>query len=161
MVETVNSIAFNLLAKEQLTNQEVKAFASKNILQNIQILLKECRAKFADKLGSGPAEDLSKALTRDIDNYLKELLNDLASHYPQASAGGETARMREVILNVNRSEDETNDLIYTKNIQIENYAKKDKEDQYLKYSGFIMEVINIAINATREPFTENSDYNVF
>ena len=94
-------------------------------------------------MGNGPAEDLSKALTRDIDNYLKELLNDLASHYPQASAGGETARMREVILNVNRSEDETNDLIYTKNIQIEKYAKKDKEDQYLKYSGFIMEVINI------------------
>lgn len=72
----------------------MKAFASKNILQNIQILLKECRSKFADKMGNGLAEDLSKALTRDIDNYLKELLNDLASHYPQASAGGETARMR-------------------------------------------------------------------
>ena len=50
---------------------------------------------------------------------------------------------------MNRSEDETNDLIFTKNIQIEKYSKKEKEDQYLKYSGFIMEVINIAINATR------------
>ncbi len=88
-------------------------------------------------------------------------MNDLASHYPQASAGGETARMREVILNVNRSEDETNDLIFTKNIQIEKYLKKDKEDHYLKYSGFIMEVINIAISATREPFSDNSDYTVF
>lgn len=63
-------------------------------------------------------------ITQNIDTYLLTLFGELASHYPQASGGGETARMREVILNVNRSADETNDLIFTKDLKIEKYVPK-------------------------------------
>jgi hypothetical protein len=44
-------------------------------------------------------------LTQSIDGYLNQVMSQLASHYPQATAAGETMRMREVISNINRSQD--------------------------------------------------------
>ena len=50
-------------------------------------------------------EDFVNRLTLGIDETLMEVLKNLASYYPQAPAAGNTAKMREVIVNVNRSED--------------------------------------------------------
>jgi hypothetical protein len=46
MCENVNSIAFARLNEGRLTENEAKAFASKNILANIQSVLSEVRKSF-------------------------------------------------------------------------------------------------------------------
>lgn len=78
----------------------------------------------------------------------------MASFYPQAPAVGETARIRQVITDVNRSQDDTNDLILTKNIKISEYLVQSNDIGPEGYTGFIMEVINAAINIAREPFSD-------
>jgi hypothetical protein len=50
----------------------------------------------------------------------------LSSHYPQAPAAGATARMREVIVDVNRVQDEQNNLIFLSDITIAKYVKINK-----------------------------------
>jgi hypothetical protein len=55
----------------------------------------------------------------------------LASHYPQAPAAGATARMREVIVDVNRVQDEQNNLIFSSDIKIAKYVKIDKDDKII------------------------------
>ena len=43
-------------------------------------------------------------LTKSIDDLLAQVLSQLASHYPQAPAAGASARMRDVIYDVNRAQ---------------------------------------------------------
>lgn len=50
-------------------------------------------------------ELLAFELTEEIDYILMEVLKNLASYYPQAPPAGNSAKMREVIANVNRAED--------------------------------------------------------
>lgn len=51
------------------------------------------------------------------------MLDNLSDYYPQAPATGGTAKMKEVILNINRTDDEENDLICTNNIRIGRHLK--------------------------------------
>ena len=51
------------------------------------------------------------------------ILINLSDSYPQAPAVGGTIRMREVTSQVNRVEDDENDLIFTSNIKLKKYMK--------------------------------------
>lgn len=48
---------------------------------------------------------------------------NLADSYPQATASGGTPRMKEVINDVNRTDDEENDLIFANHLRISDYIK--------------------------------------
>ena len=48
---------------------------------------------------------------------------NLADYYPQAPITGGTLRMKEVINEVNRVDDEANDLILSNDIRIDKYLK--------------------------------------
>lgn len=50
-------------------------------------------------------------------------MKNLAAYYPQAPPAGNTAKMREVIVNVNREGDEAHDLIFNRKINIDKYIK--------------------------------------
>ncbi len=96
-----------------------------------------------------------------------EVLKSLAAYYPQAPPAGNTAKMRQVIVNVNRSEDETTDLIYNLGIKIDKYIRRKSWDSgqiltsYEEYTGFIMEVINATIEVTRGAAASEAEQTVF
>ena len=54
---------------------------------------------------------------------LKDVLVNLADYYPQAPITGGTLRMKEVINEVNRVDDEANDIILSNDIRIDKYLK--------------------------------------
>ena len=54
---------------------------------------------------------------------LRNILINQADNYPQAPISGGTPRMREVITDVNRVDDEENDLIWTSGIKISDYLQ--------------------------------------
>ena len=57
----------------------------------------------------------------ETDNILHNILINVADNYPQAPISGGTPRMREVITEVNRIEDEENDLIWNSGIKISDF----------------------------------------
>ena len=59
----------------------------------------------------------------ETDNILQNILINLADSFPQAPASGGTIRMREVINEIDRTDDEENDFIMTMNIKIKDYIK--------------------------------------
>ena len=107
-------------------------------------------------------EELRENLITQLENQLNNILINLADCYPQAPASGSTPRMREVITEVNRQDDQENDFFFTSGI-----FKKINFDKFLTfkteqnqngdevkrldlgeegdYVEFIMEVINSAI----------------
>lgn len=86
-------------------------------------------------------------LTIEIDNILSDCLVNLADNYPQAPIEGGTPRIRDAIIDLNRMEEEKNDLIFANEIKIDKYIKEGGED----YTEFIMTVINTAIKVTQSP----------
>jgi hypothetical protein len=54
-------------------------------------------------------------------------LINLADSYPQAPPAGGTPRMREILTEVNRVDDDQNDFIYTSDIKISDYMTLKKE----------------------------------
>ena len=52
---------------------------------------------------------------------MHNILINLADNFPQAPASGGTPRMRESINEINRTDDEENDLIWTCGIKIGDY----------------------------------------
>ena len=64
--------------------------------------------------------------------------------------------MKEVIIGINRSQDENNDLIFANKIDVGKYTKDDKYSSNVlntdpeDYNGLVMEVINKAIQITTE-----------
>ena len=154
MCENVASATFRLLAEQKLTDNQTKAFASKNFLVNIHALMLEVKEAVRHFMKQEDVEDIIAKITTDVDESLMRILESILEHYPQAPAAGQTARMRDAIINVNRAEDEANDLILNRDIRIEKYLNLDQNkteimNQYENYTGFIMEVINSAINVTR------------
>ena len=57
-----------------------------------------------------------------MDNILNNILINLADMYPQAPATGGSPRMKEAINEVNRVDDEENDLIYANKIKMDEYV---------------------------------------
>jgi hypothetical protein len=80
-----------------------------------------------------------------MDHMLNDILINLADSYPQAPAAGGTARMKEIITEVDRVDDEENDFIFTSGIKIADYLNKEGD-----YTRFIMTVINAAIQVTQD-----------
>ena len=58
-------------------------------------------------------EELRENLIIQLENQLNNILINLADCYPQAPAAGGTPRMREVITEVNRQDDQENDFFFT------------------------------------------------
>ena len=59
---------------------------------------------------------------------LRNILINLADNFPQAPASGGTPRMKEVINEVLRSNNEENDLIFANNLKIKEYLKIKKNE---------------------------------
>lgn len=59
------------------------------------------------------------------ENIYNNTLTNLADLYPQAQTSGGTPRMRDVIADVNRVQDEENDLIYANGIKISDYINEE------------------------------------
>ena len=74
-------------------------------------------------------EMLRDDLLIEMDNMLNNILLNLADFYPQAPAAGGTPRMKETITEVNRVDDQQNDLIFTTNIKMSDFLKL-KKDKY-------------------------------
>jgi hypothetical protein len=123
MCENVVSISFKLLNDGKLTENEAKDFASKNILSNVVAILTEIVGLIRVVVKKEDVELVAYKLTLEIDEVLMEILKNLASYYPQAPPAGNTAKMREVIVNVNRSWDESTDLIYSSGIAVDKYLR--------------------------------------
>ncbi len=52
---------------------------------------------------------------------MSDILVNLADNYPQAPPSGGTPRMRDAIIDLNRVENEENDLIFANRIEIGQY----------------------------------------
>ena len=63
--------------------------------------------------GFAKIEELRENLIIQLENQLNNILINLADCYPQAPASGGTPRMREVITEVNRQDDQKNDFFFT------------------------------------------------
>ena len=59
----------------------------------------------------------------ETDNILHNILINLADSFPQAPVSGGSIRMREVINEINRADNEENDLIMTSGIKIRDYIR--------------------------------------
>ena len=54
----------------------------------------------------------------EVDDMLTDILINLADSYPQAPISGGTPKMKDVITEINRVDDEENDFIFTSGIRI-------------------------------------------
>jgi hypothetical protein len=103
-------------------------YASKNIILNIHSLLKQTyKALSRSPLTNQTHHQLDLVLIRDIDGMVTSILTNLADLYPQAPATGGTLRMREVINEVNRVDDEENDLILANGLKISDYFQRGRD----------------------------------
>ena len=70
-------------------------------------------------------DEIQYFLAARTENIYNNVLKNLADLYPQATPSGGTPRMKEVIAEINRTEDENNDLIYANGIKIKDYFGKE------------------------------------
>ena len=64
------------------------------------------------------------------EQILRSILINQADNYPQAPISGGTPRMQEVISDIDRTDDEENDLIWTSRNKISDFLKvKNQGDQ--------------------------------
>ena len=79
-------------------------------------------------IGTDKMEEVKIDLMLQTENILHNILINLADSYPQAPASGGTPRMREVITEVNRVDDEENDLIWVNKISISDYVSSTQKE---------------------------------
>ena len=106
-------------------------YASKNIMLNVHSILRETVETIRKNSSLTTAIDLEEfksSLAIKMDNILSNILLNLANSYPQAPASGGTPRMREVINEVNRVNDEENDLIFANGIKISDYLQIEENE---------------------------------
>jgi hypothetical protein len=58
-----------------------------------------------------------------MDNMMGDILVNLADYYPQTSAAGQSPRMRDVITEVYRIDDEENDFIFANKLKIADFIQ--------------------------------------
>lgn len=107
-------------------------------------------------------EGLKISLIKKIEEITNNILINLSDYYPQAPITGGTPRMNNIIEQVNKVENEENDLIFANDIKISDYldlftyseqsGKKYeqinmREDE--DYTQFIMEVVNKVIKVVQ------------
>ena len=171
-VSNVVSVSFNFLCKAELEEKEAMEYASKNMMLNVHSIFRKTMQAIESnltlqRLTNFP--ELKEALTIEVDNILENVLINLADNYPQAPASGGTPRMREVISEVNRINDEENDFIYANGLRIEDYLTYEKDEKGVErlsfaeetdYTQYIMKVINRAIEVTQSSEDENNERTV-
>lgn len=150
------SVAFNFLNNDDLMDKEAKNYSANNLMLNLHSIFSEvCTAlKNSDFLKRAIREalldeeeawnEIYYLLAIKAENIYNNILANLADLYPQAQPTGGTPRMREVLKEINKMEEEENDLIYANNIRIKDYINEGGD-----YTRFIMEVINKSIQVTQ------------
>lgn len=95
-----------------------------------------------------------------MDEILKDILINLADHYPQAPSTGGNTRLKEAVMDINRADDEKHDFFITEGIKISEYMdcnnrgkKVPREDG--DYTPFVMKVFNSIIEATQNSETDS------
>ena len=112
MVESISnvlSVGFKFLQEGGLDGKEAKEFTSKNMMLNIHAIFRHTIAALAGNpllAGKFDLKDLKKALIIDMDNILHNIFINLIDYYPQAAGVGGSPRMKDAIIEINRSEDE-------------------------------------------------------
>ena len=124
-------------------------------------------------------EEFRDNLIIKIENILNNILINLADSYPQAPISGGTPRMREIITQFNRQDDEGNDFFTTsgfeerfdfkkcltfkreKNEDGEEVDKLDLGEDEGDYIEFIMKTINTAIHITHDSKDDERGRTVF
>jgi hypothetical protein len=105
---------------------------------------------------------VEQLLVIEMDNALNNILINLSDNYPQAPASGGTLRMREVITEVNRSDSEENDFIFTSGIKINDFlSTKGMPNEDGDYTGFIMKVINSVIEVTQKNDEDHRERTIY
>jgi hypothetical protein len=155
------------MCHKELEENEAKEYASKNIMLNVHSIFRETVRTFEEHpllKGKINFEEFINDFVMQVDNMLNNILINLADNYPQAPPSGGTLRMREVITEVNRNDDSKNDFIHTSGIKISDYLTVEKqtdkkgrmveilklEEDSANYTGFIMQVINAAIEVSQD-----------
>jgi hypothetical protein len=161
-VSNVSSVGFRFLCRRELEDSEAKDFSAKNIMLNTQVIFREVVLQIQGNLvlrNRINVEELQNCLIIEIDSLLSTILVNLADSYPQAPASGGTPRMREVISDIDRVDDEQNDFIFTSGIQLADFLKltnpdtpneKILFDEIEDHTEFIMHVLNAAIEITQD-----------
>lgn len=62
--------------------------------------------------------EIKQGLILELESIVKDVLINLADYYPQAPVTGGTLRMNSAINEVNRVEDEENDLIFSNGLSV-------------------------------------------
>jgi hypothetical protein len=114
LVETASNVvsaAFRFLCKGELTEQEAKEYAAKNLMLNLHSVFSEVAATIKNnrllrtKISEEQLQEIKQVLVIEVENMISNVLINLADLYPQAQASGSTPRMREVIAELNRLDD--------------------------------------------------------
>ncbi len=104
----VVSAAFKFLCKGELTEEEAKEYASKNLMLNLHSVFSEVATTIQNnellktKIIDEQLQEIKYLLVREVEKMISNVLINLADLYPQARASGSTPRMREVIAELNR-----------------------------------------------------------
>ena len=148
-VSNVASAAFKFLNQKELTENEVKEYAAKNILLNINSVFRQlnkaivANPSLKEVVKETKMAEFRLRLIKELDETLKSILENMADSYPMAPATGGTQKMRENVHDINRTDNENYDFIRANGISIKPYINEEGD-----YTEFIMQVINAAIRAT-------------
>ena len=150
LVEITTSISFNMLKTERLSEQEMKNFAAKNILQNVKQLYDKIQTLTLDQRYS---------ITTFINSEMHKVMEHIAQKYPQAARRGVTKRIRLHIPIIDDRESHEYDFLVNEGLTI-----KYREDE--DYSQCIMKVLNRLVSFAGETFSPNdpelsSNFEVF
>jgi hypothetical protein len=174
----VVSTAFRHLCKGDLEEKEAKEYAVKNITLNLHSAYQRtvCALKQHPQTKGRVKEGEWAVFISELDSILAHILSNLADLYPMATPSGGTLRMRNIIHEVNRVDDEENDFIYCNNIKISDYLtlgdlhlnntdnSQGREIQFSEegdYTEFIMKVINTIIEVPQDNCQDARERTVF
>jgi hypothetical protein len=150
------STAFRLLCRGELEEKEAKEYAVKNITLNLHsayqrtVSALQHHSQTKDRVKEGEWA----VFISELDAILAHTLSNLADLYPMAAPSGGTLRMRNIINEVNRVDDEENDFIYCNKITVQ-YSEDDD------YTAFIMRVINAIIEVPQDNREDKRERTIF
>jgi CRISPR/Cas system-associated endoribonuclease Cas2 len=126
LVEAASNIistSFKHLCKHELEEREAKEYAVKNIILNLHSAYQRtaCALRQHPQIKRRIKEEEWAIFVSELDSILAHTLNNLADLYPMATPSGGTLRMRNIINEVNRVDDEENDFIFCNGIKISDY----------------------------------------
>jgi hypothetical protein len=170
------STAFRLLCRGELEEKEAKEYAVKNITLNLHSAYQRTVSALQHhpQTKGRVKEGEWAVFISEVDAMLAHTLSNLADLYPMAAPSGGTLRMRNIINEVNRVDDEENDFIYCNGIKIsdhlklgDHYSGDSNNDRKIlfseegDYTAFIMKVINAIIEVPQDNREDKRERTVF